>query len=1542
MKQVKKTLLYIILLISTICFSQIQINLNLDPNINPKLSEWENQPELMMLTIINTGNDYVGLKYKIDGKLYKDDEVIASTIFSKMPILELPEGTEILYADDIIPINAINRNSDIEKTLIKTGSLPAGNYRLCVRLVNLDQEQISTPEEVCGTTLITGYQYPELISPINDYVVDKNALIITNFEWTPLTPQPKSFEGIKYKVVISEILEGQNPQQAFMVNTPIIEREVLQNTQFLWPAEIPEPEEDKRYVWSVSPLSLEDQPFKTDKSPFVKIGTFQVKDTSVSPEPETQELDTIYAGKNNEFAIVVEDKTVTNNKITGNGKVKIPWLNAYVEVNFKDIIVNAQNQLTTGKIITKIDETAPVYPKKWAINQAASYWTNSKAGNLHSWLDNKAGNKLKYKTVQEKATPLNLPIGVTFKELDKLVISEMIFEPNESKLAVVTVVDTPSSFNLNNQKIAFETSNLLFRKNDISFGNAKLELIEDLRLPNINNKITFVLKKKNGNRSGCNVTFKEGGFDAFSLDLDAEFTRDWFVPTNGTQKTIARLTGNGDSWSDIMLSGNFPKSKIVFMDNTTLKINQLYYDMSDVRNPSGIKFPENYSGDKNEMFRGFYAKAFEVQLPPSFKVHNSGSLIVSANNIIINETGVTCKAKATNIVQYPQGNLADLTASVDEINIDILNNTLQNGSLKGKVALPITNPSTNQNNLLEYNSVLHLAQKQNDTTKVMVTIQPKKGIKADLFKGKLDIDNTSTITASADKFSKKFDIDLNGKMVWKQINLGKIKQVDLGMKFSNVGLNYNSAEQNDKLKFSSGSWAFASPQKKLSGFPVTIENVGFTNKTSKGNELVRKALKLDVVFNMTEDIGGSTTLEVIGAIEKNADKFKPKYVETNLKTIKIAADLAAVKVNGQVDIRNDDPVYGNGFLGQLEATFKAAGIKATATAEFGNTTYQSSSKYRYWRVEADATMPAPGIPFITGLAFRGFGGGAYKNMSANYNQLSNKYTFTPKKSSLGFKAKAIIATTPKEEAFNADVSLGAQFSSSQGLTQVSFGGDFYTGANLTTASRKKAMLKGRVNVNYNVPEKHFNLTTTAEFKAPPVSTIGAASMSLDVKGRTGKWYFKFGEPTNLNRVRVYGIPLYSYLMFGNDIQAPRRGFTDNFINKYRRATGKSLYRPSAATGVDANSAMGKGLALGIGLEFEVNKNVKLFSNAGVNLGIDVGSEINMSLLEYSGRDCTNSSRRIGFNGWRAKGNMGYYLKSSVSAYYGKRRWNLAHIKSDGYLTAEFPNPTYSRGRIAGHIKVGCLWNGCLINKSFNKSFKYGRNCSGGSVDSGITNIAQEDKAEDYLTSLITSISPARLVNADPRSNAKVQFSMALNKPFEVTEQQSNGSFKVRTFRLTATTEFEYYDDKNNRFKNVNTQKSLEANNTRMLLSDRLPNKMSTQQITQQATSYYNNSTYSASTVTYSTMPVATLSYVGNDASATTQTYNYGTTQTQNNSTTSSSQDLKLAPDTLYTLKVSAKMQEIVNGRWQDLKTKNGRSLKRVKTTIFRTKKLTEI
>ncbi len=1490
-----KTILKIIMIV-LICTSlntaqgQVGITLNVDSHPTPQISEWVNRANLAILTVTNVDPKNIGKQYKIKVKMsLNGSQVFETNNTVATQTLEL--GIQTFLADEIIPYNSIVFNgTSFKNQVLQTGLLPAGNYDFCVSIRDLSNNIISTPQEICKTMIITDYQMPELLMPIANEMIQSQLIPPIIFRWTPISPTPQPLDGIKYILAVSEIQNGQSPMQAFNANYPIIEQEVFGN-QFNWPSDVDGPSATKQYVWSIKPVTLNGNPYQKGPNAFVKIETFTLNvvqnqnNDNDNPPPSNLKTvaivppevpgaivvsDIIHAGDNHEFAITTTEINAGTvpNSFSGKGIVTVDFLKVKVAVEFTDIKVDTSKNLIDGTITGQIYTSPPVYPQDWAIGAVAGLpWTHNILNNLMTWVKGVTGKSIDIDDVLDNAAPpVKFPLGVNFPNGDQLAITEMVFESDKSAINIVAAKTTPASWQVGDpQLIGFIAKGVEIHPTQLQSPPKRIELLEDVTVGNINGNVNFTFKKPTDPLTGgCYVQWDEDGFEQFGIELDATFTRDWLKPSpdDGTSKSKANFLATVINWDDMVLTGNLEKSEITDSQEMTIMAGNISFDCSDTLNPPTLQtepeFPENYTGDKTMLFRGFHMEELTVELPKSFETHSGGKPSIGIHDMIINDTGVTLIAKAANVLQFPNASVSDMAASIDTIHVDIRNSSMFEAYIKGKIALPISKTDTIQNPL-KYKALFHNeppASTSNDY--FQLTIEPTGPINASILKGKMTLDPTSNITAYVDKDKRKFNTILNGRFLWEDIKLGPVKNIKFDLGFQNVKLNYDSSLTSNKMTFNAGSWAFASPQKWLANFPVTIDNIGFNQLPTTGDQMVHGKLNFDVVCNLSKDIGGKTKLAVELAVEKNPTgsglgKYKPKYIGTSIEDITIFAHLAAVSIDGTIAFRNNDPVFGDGFKGTLNATFKAPKVSITSLAEFGNTDYLYTSKYRYWRVEA-AALFQPGLPFLPGVAFYGFGGGAYNNMESQLQYSStlgkDAYTFKPKKGNLGFSVKATIGTTPKVETFNADVGLNGQFSSTEGMINIGFTGDFYVGAPLMPQTKRdEAQIKGNVIADYNFPDKHFFLGVNVDINKAPAVVANNQSLVLDINGKTNKWYFKFGTPTVTNNVSVFGLNLYQYMMFGNDIQAPANGFTNRFRNNYFSILNSYPGIP-ATIGVDSNSATGRGIALGVGVEFNKTVNSNITGNYDINLGLVAGAEVNLSMMEYNGQNCANPSQSIGFNGWRARGNIGMYLNAfaTVNNTNNGNTWTLANIKAGAWVDAKFPRPSYIAGAVQGHVQIGQMpqtyahtfapgqcsaktcthkWpngnrkhtafngntgplcsnvtNQCthpngtqyLVNQSFNKSFTWGDSCA--DVDNNTSTntgpaVAQQDAANDQMQSLIKYVKPTNTSNFPVASPIAVKYGLPLNEAFDVTEQQSTGSVKTRTFKLVNTVVLQKQND----------------------------------------------------------------------------------------------------------------------------------------------------
>lgn len=1323
--------------------------------------------------------------------------------------------------------------------------LKPGSYELCVQFFGEGAVGKTLIGEACKSFTIADvkteakiYQPPQALTPADGtQFSDSDLKKPMTFRWTPVIPKPQ--EPTTYRLTVWQLMQGQTGTQAMRVNQPIITKDVDNMTQVVVNNLVSGPCLPPYlcdFIWNVQALNKEGKPIgenegKSKPFQFTKSDTGNNNTKSLPVDDDDEEVvatgeiaanDTIYAGYNSEFAIITSQVTNTNGKFSGKGTAYINWLKAKVSVKFDTITVDTDKKLIAGKILAEIDDTAPVYPQDWALNIITNNpWLNNKTSSIVTWIEGKSNQTIPYNNLNAYVPPVKLPLGVNFPNGDQLAITEMVFRNNKSEFNMVTAKTTPQSWGNPVQLVGFIAKNIEFHPSTIKMPPNRVELVEDVTII-ANPNISFTFKKPTNSNTGCYAEWGSNGFSQYGIEIQSAFTRDWLIPSpdDGVSKSKATFFAVGTSWNDLVLSGTLEKSEIVPSQGMTILADTLSYDMSDVLNPPSITFPQNYDGETSNLFRGFYMKNLVVEMPESWQTQSGGKPQISIQNMIIDNTGITLFAEATNVVQFPNANVADLVASIDTVHVEIESSSLIEASIKGRIGLPISKVDSIPNPLI-YKALFNNAQSPGEISNFQLTIEPTGPINANLLKGVMTLDETSNIVAYIDKNKKTFNTTLNGNFVWDDITLGPVKHVKMNLGFEGLGLNYDSSLTSNNFVLNQGSWSFASPQKFLADFPVTIDNIKFKQLPTTGNQKLHGKLNFDVIFNLTDEIGGQSKLGVEMAINANPagsglGKYKPEFIGASIDDISVYANLAAVSIDGTIQFRNNDPIYGNGFKGTLQATFKTPKVSISALAEFGNTNYQYSSTYRYWRVEAAAIFE-PGLPFLSGVAFYGFGGGASYNMLGslvpNATLGKDAYTFTPKKGTFGFKVQATIGTTPKVETFNADVGLNGQFSSSNGLINIGFTGDFYVGADLLPQTdRDKAQIKGSVVADYNFPDKHFFMHASVSVDADPIKTPSPSELTLDSNGKTNKWFFKFGEPTNPNTVSIFNINLYEYLMFGNDIQAPANGFTDGFRNAYYNVVKDYPGIPSTP-GVDDNSATGRGIALGVGIKIDKSFNEHIISGYYLDLAIAAGAEVNLSMMEYVGQNCANPSQRIGLNGWRARGNIGFYVDAAAKVVKGTDTWYLANVKVGGWLDAKFPRPTYVVGAVQGYVQIGhwtarahtfapwdCsdkTWdhplaecthiiNNYLVDQSFNKTFDWGDNC--GSTDTTLPDtsgptIVQQDAAEDQEQLLIKYVHPGTTYNFPTTMPIAVKYGLPLNDAFDVTEQQSNGSIINRTFKL---------------------------------------------------------------------------------------------------------------------------------------------------------------
>lgn len=1341
-------------------------------------------------------------------------------------------------------------NNRYKEILLRTGSAPDGDYTICITVYNENDEVIG--QENCIYHSIRTLSNIVLNSPEDNSTIEEGTI---TFSWVPL------LNAKEYSLKIVEVIGRQSPTVAMRDNRAFYQKDGIKSSTFQYPISERPFEENKTYAWQVY---LKDNPEQTAS----EIWTFSLiagdnlsggdtiantlKQGNVTPcnnpLPNMQISNTTPDNKNagayintylkiGHFKMKVLQASGSSSNLTGKGSIVVPWLKTPIAVEFDNIKVNSDTVVFSGIVFTEKDQTPEPWPYQWGINVVGNFdWTTQQVKKLDNWLHNALSgwpvtNKLvkDFDLVQMVSdytdNPLKLPLGFNNIKGYTIAITEMKFEPIQAKLNCVAI------FPVEDDTLAFKASEISFDPNGPITSAGQLELIENFSVTgNVPNGDTYeiIIKKKptgviQKRTYGTYINWDCNGFNTINVDIDILFPRSWLkpVPDNGQKVKVSFIT-TIEYWDDLIVQTSLNNCQIVGTSGVELEVDELWFDNSINQNPPSILFPSNYPNNltQGSDFKGFFLKQAKIRLPNNFLSTSNQPVEITLSNMIINKQGLTGAISANNLLTFPNGKISSMSASVDSVKLILISSSVTEAYVRGKIVLPIS--ESNQQNALLYKINLM------NSNSLQVSLQPQNDIKAKLFgNASLTIANTSTFNMWLGN-NAKFMCNLNGQFKMVNLDLFNVKSINIQTSFQNLKLDYDESrtQQQGKLKVEAGQWSFASPQKSFAKIPITIKNIKYKQLPSQGNELLRGSLSFTVDVNLNVKFSGKSGLSFVGSVIKNnAGVFVPQLNSVLVDTINLNVNLSAVKVKGKIVFFSEsgNPMYGNGFSGNIKATFNSIQTELTSTFKVGSTKYNNGNNYyRYWYVEAKAILPKEyGIQFLPGVAFYGFGAAAWQriyvsnlsmpsasevqNASNTSNTPTTGATFIPNNSiGFGFKVMAVMGTYPEPKSFNLDAALSAQFSNSGGLNKISFVSNFWSQADLL--NRNDAPIYGNVTIEYTPPDKLFDLVANAFIKYPRNNPIvrsdgignpdDKVNLKLHINGKTNKWYFLAGKPSQTNIVRILGVTSWEYLMFGNDIgKFVRTGFQPQTLSGLATV---GLYPDQPTTQIPTLAGTGRGFSFGTGVFFSIDKSLGMswlsWAVGGrtpyLKYGGGGGFEINLSLLQYNG--CNGNT--IGFNNWYATGSAAAWLYGYVKVELARKNKrpclicckskddpdpcvaNLASIKVGFWTQAGFPNPSWVEGQTTVYVNVfGLNWSG-------NVNINWGSKCTNIQQTSYAQNFTQE-YASDKVGDLILSINPESndVVNPANKINVFVAYS---EDPFEIPELQSNGTIINKTFKVT--------------------------------------------------------------------------------------------------------------------------------------------------------------
>jgi hypothetical protein len=970
----------------------------------------------------------------------------------------------------------------------------------------------------------------------------------------------------------------------------------------------------------------------------------------------------------------------------------------------------------------------------------------------------------------DAGAPTDLPIGIV-KEIagQEYIISidSIVLTPGGSYMSASAIVDVPAT----DDKLAFTGNKIIITPAGIKGASSgKLHLANDIPI-RLNNNVKLTLK---GTEQKTYVEFDCNGFQGMGVQGEFEFCRNFLIPElpDGSEapepaRVKARFETQMSDFGNMMAKVSFTPFQVPNLKGFGFYVQDAWVDQSDIFNPSGLIFPEEYQSPYFEdgnlnMWQGFFLRQISVKLPSQF---NSGTSNVRkevlASNVLIDNMGFSGKLTGRNLIPFDEGSMSGWAFSMDEIMVVVKANKLAGAGFKGFINMPISK----EDKKLAYTAIIEAGNNY------YFNIASTQNLEVPLWGATMNLYPTSSIDVILK--DKKFipGATLHGDISLKpDLGNGGDKGEFRGIVFENLRLSAS------KPHIVPGSFSIVSKNSQMAGFAFTINNIGIVSREEQ------VGLKLDLSLHLMKDseggFSGQTGITIWGKYEENSvGRQKWKYENIELDRVRIDVRGGAYEIRGELNIYRKDPIYGNGFRGMVAAKFQP-GLAVTATAQFGNI-----NGMRYWYVDALAQMSG-GVPIAPGFGLYGFGGGLYhhmkkKEVSVNLDAAPSATTiantegvttiqappsgmvYLPDESIfLGLKATVIVGTHSGSEAFNADATFEIAFNKNSGVNSIGFYGSGYF---MTKIEDRKAdvPIKADVNISMDFVNEvlHGNFDIYINVAGAvrgihPGNLAGGAVLHFE----KSEWYIHIGTPST--RLGVNFVNLFqasAYFMVGTNIPGmpppPKR------VSDILGGINLDFMR-------DEN-ALGKGNGFCFGASLDVNTGrqqvLMFYGQFAAGAGFDI-------MLKNYGNDvkCAGRSSALGLKGWYASGQAYAYVQGEigikVDLVFASGEFKILEIGAAAVFQAKLPNPTWMEGNVGGYYSI--LNDKIKGNCRF--SVTIGEQCQmvGGSVLSGIKVIAE--------------VSPRTGENdVNVFNNPQAVFSLPIEKSFELEDMDG----QVKAFRV---------------------------------------------------------------------------------------------------------------------------------------------------------------
>ncbi|HSJ33387.1 MAG TPA: hypothetical protein VK933_18245 [Longimicrobiales bacterium] len=216
--------------------------LTIDPYPSPYYSDWDANPNISSLTVINSTSSPARVRIHFN-VIDRTNRIVVS---GRSEPEAIDAGATVIFDSPYDVAGSTTHDTELEETAARTGRLPEGDYTACA--VAADEAGFVLTES-CSTFTIVYPDPPLLLGPLDGEVVDQPDPLLL---WTPVQV-PLDYQ-LSYIVRVAEVLEGQTPAEALRSNIPHYQSLDAQLPSLRYPIDARPFEHGKTYAWTVQAL----------------------------------------------------------------------------------------------------------------------------------------------------------------------------------------------------------------------------------------------------------------------------------------------------------------------------------------------------------------------------------------------------------------------------------------------------------------------------------------------------------------------------------------------------------------------------------------------------------------------------------------------------------------------------------------------------------------------------------------------------------------------------------------------------------------------------------------------------------------------------------------------------------------------------------------------------------------------------------------------------------------------------------------------------------------------------------------------------------------------------------------------------------------------------------------------------------------------------------------------------------------------------------------------------------------------------------------